>query len=203
MLWTGAQKLLRSDDRGETWRERSPDLSTNNATKIAGEGHIRYCTITTHAESHLQQGLVWAGTDDGRVWSTPNGGESWSEHTQALAAAGAPIDRWTSRVVPSRHSKDRAYVAKSGYRRDDFVPYLYVTDDGGATWRSITGLQGEAASLPEAPISVVLEDPTNPNLLFVGNDFGVWASLDRGLRWFRLSTQLPTAPVRDLAIQER
>ncbi len=201
VIWTGSQKLLRSSDRGATWEERSPDLTDNDAEKIAGKGHVRYCTITTHAESHLTRGLVWAGTDDGRVWLTKDGGENWTETTQALTRAGAPRDRWTSRVVPSRHSAQRAYVAKSGYRRDDFEPYLYRTDDEGKSWRRIVGRGSHA--LPKAPISVVLEDPVNPDLLFAGTDLGVWASLDAGQRWFRFSEGLPTVPVRDLAIQER
>ncbi|MEZ5333524.1 MAG: hypothetical protein R2991_16165 [Thermoanaerobaculia bacterium] len=193
VVWVGAQRLLRSPDRGTTWEAVSPDLTTDDADKIAGEGHIQYCTITTLAESERVPGLLWVGTDDGRVWTSHDLGASWVERTDALAAAGAPADRWVSRVLPSRFDERTAYVAKSGYRRDDFTPYLYRTRDGGASWEELS------SGLPRWPISVVREDPRNPDLLFVGNDRGVWSSLDGGASWEELPG-LPPVPVRDLAI---
>ncbi|MEM1245787.1 MAG: hypothetical protein AAGA81_05330 [Acidobacteriota bacterium] len=195
VLYTGSHKVLRSDDRGETWREISPDLTTDDAVRIAGEGHIRYCTITTLDESPLQAGMLWAGTDDGRVWHSD--GQSWRNVDEALARAGAPEDRWVSRVLASQHSQERAFVAKNGYRRDDFGAYLYRTDDGGKSWTEI------GTGLPDAPISVVLEDPRNANLLYIGNDRGVFVTLDGGTHWRPLHPSLPPAVVRDLALQER
>lgn len=192
VIWTGSQKLLRSSDRGASWVERSPDLTDNDPVKIAGEGHIRYCTITTLAESAARRDLLWVGTDDGRVWRTDEGGVTWTERTNQLTAAGAPRDRWVSRVAPSRHDPRRAYVAKNGFRRDDFTPYLYRTDDDGATWRPITG-RGDAA-LPPAPIWDVVEDPQVDGLLFVATEVGVWTSLDGGDSWWPLGD--PDAPLQ-------
>ena len=181
IVWTGSQKLLRSADRGATWEERSPDLTDNDPVRIAGEGHIRYCTITTLSESSAQANLLWVGTDDGRVWRTGDGGASWTERTAALGAAGAPRDRWVSRVVPSAHDPRRAYVAKNGFRRDDFAPYLYRTDDDGATWQPILGREDSA--LPPAIIWDLVEDPRVDGLLFAATEVGVWTSLDGGASW--------------------
>jgi photosystem II stability/assembly factor-like uncharacterized protein len=194
VVFTGAQMVLRSPDRGETWEEISPDLTFNDAEKIAGEGYINYCTITSLAQSALDADMIWAGTDDGRVWSTSNGGASWDERTTALAEAGGPADRWVSRVTPSSHFAQRAYVSQSGYRRDDPRPFLFRTDDGGGTWRAITH------GLPQAAISVIAEDPANPDLLFVGNDIGVFVSFDAGASWQAMRNNMPRVPVRDLLV---
>ena len=100
MLYTGAQVVLRSPDRGDTWEEISPDLTTDDPEKINGHGNIQYCTITTVEESPVLGGVIWAGTDDGRVQVTRNGGEVWTDRTGALEAAGAPEGYWVTRVVP-------------------------------------------------------------------------------------------------------
>ncbi|HVS63492.1 MAG TPA: hypothetical protein VMT85_08310 [Thermoanaerobaculia bacterium] len=195
VLYLGAQKLLRSPDRGDSWEEISPDLTTADPEKIPGQT-VNYCTITTLAESAIEPGLLWVGTDDGRVHVSFDASQRWLERTQELAAAGAPADRWVSRVAPSRHHEAVAYVSKSGYRRDDPRPFLFRTADGGEAWRSIAG------GLPRAAISVILEDPHSPDVLYVGNDLGVWVSVDGGDAWTRLPG-LPTVPVRDLTLQER
>ncbi len=195
-IYTGAQVLLRSRDRGEHWQEISPDLTHNDPVKIAGRGHIQYCTITTIAESPLRPGLIWVGTDDGRVWVTRDGGGRWLERTAAVAAAGGPEDRWVSRVFASPHAPGTAFVAKSGYRRDDFRPFLYRTDDYGETWVPVSG------DLPQQPINVIVQDREEPELLFVGNDLGVYVSLDGGAHYRRLPG-LPPVPVRDLTVHPR
>ncbi len=194
VLWTGSQKLLRSDDRGDTWEERSPDLSGAYPERCSAVGAVRYCAITTLAESPRTAGEVWVGTDDGRVHVTPDGGEEWLELTDRLSAAGAPRDRWVSRVLPSVHESDRVYVAKSGYRRDDFSPYLFRSDDGGESWSDL------GRHLPEGPVNVVAEDAVNPRLLFVGTDHGVFVSLDAGDSWASMARHLPPVPVRDLLV---
>ena len=196
-IYAGAQKLLRSDDRGDTWREVSPDLTYNDRKKIAGTGHVMYCTITTLDESPLQEGLIWVGTDDGRIHMTRDGGEHWTEFTGDLEKLGMPHERWSSRVVASKHTAGRAYVAKNGYRNDDFSPYLYVTDDFGKSWKDIS------SGLPEYPINVVFEDTRNPDLLFVGNDIGVYYSTDRGKSWNSLRANMPPVVVRDLLVHPR
>ena len=195
-IYAGAQVLFRSRDRGETWEMISPDLTTNDSTKI-GFPSTPYCTISTLAESPVARGMIWVGTDDGRVQLTRDGGAQWVDITPALEAAGAPRDRWVSRVFPSPHNADVAFVAKNGFRNDDFTPYLYRTTDGGRTWTSIAG------DLPRAPINVVMQDRVRPDLLFIGNDLGVWVSIDGGAHWTRWKANLPTVAVHDLTIHPR
>jgi photosystem II stability/assembly factor-like uncharacterized protein len=195
-LYAGAQVLFRSRDRGDTWEAISPDLTTNDSTKI-GFPSTPYCTISTFAESPLAAGMIWVGTDDGKVQLTRDGGRQWIDVTPALEASGAPRDRWVSRVFPSPHDANVAFVAKNGFRNDDFTPYLYRTHDGGKTWKSIAG------DLPRAPINVVVQDRVKPELLIVGNDLGVWISADGGTHWTRWKANLPTIPVHDLTIHPR
>ena len=193
-LYTGGQMLLRSQDQGDTWEEISPDLSYNNREKIAGTGHVMYCTIVSIDESPLKPGIIWVGTDDGRVHMTQNNGKKWSEFTEDLEELGVPHERWVGRIIASRHKENTAYVAKNGYRNDDFKPYLYVTDDLGLSWRDIS------SNLPNYPVNVIFEDHNNPDLLFVGNDIGVFYSLNRGESWKQLKANLPPVVVRDLLV---
>ena len=198
VVYVGAQMLFRSADRGDTWTAISPDLTTNDTAKIALNGpSIRFCTISTLAESPVTAGVIWVGTDDGRVQVTRDGGAAWSDATAAIAAAGGPAERWVSRVFPSNFDAGTAYVAKTGFRADDFTPYLFKTIDYGRTWTRISG------HLPTKPINVVIEDVKNRNLLFVGNDRGVYVSLDGGSRWMPLRGNMPTVPVHDLVIHPR
>ena len=195
-IYAGAQVLFRSRNRGDTWEMISPDLTTNDSTKV-GFPSTPYCTISTLAESPVARGLIWVGTDDGRVQLTRDDGAQWVDLTPALEAAGAPRDRWVSRVFPSPHNADVAFVAKNGFRNDDFAPYLYRTLDGGTSWTSIAG------DLPRAPVNVVVQDRVRPDLLFVGNDLGVWVSIDGGAHWTRFKANLPTVAVHDLTIHPR
>ena len=156
-----------------------------------------FCTITTISESPLKAGTIWVGTDDGKVQVTTNHGGTWTDVTPALVAAGAPVDRWVSRVFASPFDANTAFVSKNGFRNDDFAPYLYRTTDGGKTWTSIT------ANLPKAAINVVVQDRKNKNLLVVGNDIGVFVSIDSGASWSRLKANLPTVSVTDLVIHPR
>ena len=194
ILYTGGQKLLRSLDRGDHWEEISPDLTYNDKVKIAGTGHVMYCTIVTIDESPLKPGVIWVGTDDGRVHLTRNHGATWEEFTADLEKLGVPHERWVSRVAASKHVNGRAYVSYNGYRNDDFKPYLYVTEDFGKTWKDI------GKGLPDYPINVVFEDHKNPDLIFVGNDHGVYYTLDRGETWIRMKENLPPVVVRDLLV---
>jgi photosystem II stability/assembly factor-like uncharacterized protein len=197
ILYTGAEVLLRSLDRGDHWQEISPDLTRNDPKKTAGRGSVTYCTITTISESPLKPGLIWVGTDDGKVWVTQNGGVSWTDVSANLIKAGAPDERWVSRVLASFHKEGRAYVTKTGLRHEDFRPYVFKTEDYGTTWKAIT--QG----LPERSVNVIFEDRKNPNLLFVGTDGGVYVSLDGGDNWVRFKSNLPTARVSDLLVHPR
>ncbi|MFC2157350.1 WD40/YVTN/BNR-like repeat-containing protein, partial [Acidobacteriota bacterium] len=197
IVYTGGQMLLRSLDRGNTWEELSPDLTTNDAVKIAGQGHIMFCTITTISESPVKAGVIWVGTDDGRIWLTKDHGAHWIEFTQKITALGGPKDTWVSRIEASSHSEGAAYMTKSGYREDVFEPYIYRTENFGETWEDISG------NLPDAPISVIYEDWINPDLLFVGNDIGVYFSLSGGDAWIPLKNNMPPVPIRDLLVHPR
>ena len=197
ILYTGGQMLLRSLDRGDHWEEISPDLTTNDPEKIAGEGNIVYCTITTISESPRRPGIIWAGTDDGRVWMTRNHGAEWTEMTDRIAAVGGPSEYWVSRVFASPHASGTAYVTKTGYRRDDFRPFVYRTTDFGETWTAIS------EELPESPVNVIFQDHENPDILYLGNDRGVYVSATEGRRWLPMRGNMPTVPVHDLVVHPR
>ena len=197
-LYAGAQVLFRSRDRGDHWEEISPDLTTNDSEKISPPGAaIQFCTITTISESPAAAGVIWAGTDDGKVQVTRNGGQTWLDATAAIAKAGGPEDAWVTRVFASNFSAGTAYVAKSRHRQDDFRPFLYKTTDFGVTWQPII------ANLPERTINVVFEDYKNPELLFVGNDIGIYVSINGGKRWSAMKGNMPAVPVQDLMIHPR
>ncbi|MGH7461351.1 MAG: hypothetical protein ACREMA_10025, partial [Longimicrobiales bacterium] len=195
-LYAGSQFLMRSKDRGDHWEVISPDLTTNDASKI-GFPSTPYCTITSISESPVTAGLIWIGTDDGKVQLTRNGGGSWTDLTATLVSAGAPVDRWVSRVFASPHDPNVAFVSKNGFRNDDFKPYLYRTTDGGRSFTAISG------NLPPSPINVVIQDRRNAHLLIVGNDLGVYVSIDDGAHWSRMKTNLPTVAVHDLLVHPR
>ncbi len=197
-VYTGAQMLLRSRDRGDTWEEISPDLTTNDAAKIAATGpSIRFCTITTISESPKLPGVVWVGTDDGRVRVTEDAGKTWRDVTAAVALAGGPAGTWTSRVFASPHDARVAYVTKTGYRFDDFTPYVFRTSDAGRTFVRIT------AGLPARPVNVIVQDRKNPRLLFAGTDGGLFVSLNDGGSWQALRGNMPQVAIHDLVVHPR
>ena len=209
-FYAAGNRVLKSTNLGDDLRIISPDLSYADPEKIDVStrttggitrdvtGAETHATVTVLAESPLVQGRLYAGTDDGRVWTTPDDGGEWIELTDNIS--GVPEGTYVSRVEASRHDPDRVYVSFDGHRTNDFTPYVQVSDDGGDTFRSI------AAGLPTgAPdfVHVVREDPRNENLLFVGTDLGVYASLDRGASWRRFMERMPTVPVHDLRIHPR
>jgi photosystem II stability/assembly factor-like uncharacterized protein len=191
--------VVMSTNRGETWTEISPDLSTSDPAKLpvegkGGDGNIQYCTITSFDESPLMPGVLWAGTDDGNVWVTRDNGKAWVKLNDKIP--GNP-GYWVSRVAASPSDPATAYISYTGFRNDDFRPFLYKTTDYGATWTSLAG------GLAEGPVNVVREDPKNPNLLFVGTDFGVYVSTDGGKTWLKMKNDMPTQPVQDLKVHPR
>ena len=194
VVYHGANVLLRSNNRGDTWTEISPDLTKNLPERQRGTGNIQYATITSVDESPVVGGVIWAGTDDGNVQVTRDGGKAWTNVTDKIA--GHP-GYWVSRVVASHHDAATAYVTVTGYRHDDFKPFVWKTTDYGASWTSL------AANLPNDAINVIREDRRNPHLLFVGTDVGVHASLDGGKSWQRMKNGITTNPVHDLAIHPR
>jgi len=191
--------IVMSTNRGDIWREISPDLTTNDPSKLTvdgkgGDGNIQYCTITSFDESALVPGLLWAGTDDGNVWISRDDGGNWTKLNDRIK--GNP-GYWVSRVAASPRDPGTAYVSYTGYRRDDFRPYIYKTTDYGETWRSIAG------DLAEGPVNVIQEDDENQNLLFAGTEFGVYVSIDGGSHWVKMENNMPTQPVHDLKIHPR
>jgi photosystem II stability/assembly factor-like uncharacterized protein len=194
VIYHAGNRLLRSPHRGEFWEYASPDLSNNDPVKQAGTGNIQYGTITTIDESIIQRGQLWAGTDDGNVWVTLDGGENWQKLNDNIK--GNP-GYWVSRVIASAHNNGTAYVTYTGYRHDDFRPFIYKTTDFGKTWTDIKG------NLPNEPINVVREDPRNPNLLFVGTEMAIHVSIDGGANWTRMKGNMPTNAVHDMVIHPR
>jgi photosystem II stability/assembly factor-like uncharacterized protein len=202
VVYHAANRLMRSSTRGDTWEFVSPDLSTNDKSKMptgkGGDGNIQYCTITTVSESPIARDLIWVGTDDGNVWVTKDGGrsgdKSWAKLNDNIK--GNP-GYWVSGVEASHHFPGTAYVSYTGLRNDDFRAFLYKTTDYGQTWTSIVG------NLPAKAINVIREDSKNPNLLFVGVDFGLYVSIDGGKTWTEMKGNMPTQPVHDIKIHER
>lgn len=185
ILYMGSQKVLRSMDRGDTFAELSHDL-----TRGGKKGNVPYGTLTTLHESPLRFGLIYAGSDDGLVHVSRDGGYSWFP-----LHGGWPDNLWVSRVQASSHQEGRVWLSLNGYRWDHFAAYVYRSDNYGETWNRI-GL-----NLPDEPVNVVREDPVNPNLIYVGTDHGVYASLDEGVTFAPFDGDLPRVAVHDLAVQ--
>lgn len=186
ILYAGCNKLLRSMDRGVHFEEISEDL-----TKGSKKGDVAYATLTTISESPFQFGLIYTGSDDGVVSRTKDGGSTWQEITGSL-----PKDMWVSRIVASKYKKERVYAALNGYRWDNFASMIYVSEDFGDTWTSISD------ALPAEPVNVIKEDPVHEDILYVGTDHGLYISLDRGSSYHMVES-LPYVAVHDLVVQER
>ena len=186
ILYMGANKLLRSMDQGKTFDVISEDLTTGGK-----KGNVPYGTLATISESSFQFGFIYTGSDDGYVYLTENSGSSWAKISDDL-----PQGLWVSRVIASQHEKNRVYVALNGYRSDDFKPYVYMSDDKGATWIAIN------SNLPNSPVNVIKEDPTDENILYVGTDNSLYVSFNRGEKWEEFSNGIPKVAVHDLVIQE-
>jgi photosystem II stability/assembly factor-like uncharacterized protein len=188
VLYCGAERMFRSGDRGDHWTVLSADLST--APGPDRQGDVPFGTITTIAESPLAKGLLFVGTDDGKVWMTGDDGAAWTPVDTGLPR------KWVSRLEASPHDADRVYAALTGYREDDFRTYLFRSSDRGRTWESISG------NLPPESVNVVREDPERPGLLYIGTDQGgVYVSADNGDTWSSLCADLPPAAVHDLCVQ--
>ena len=189
IIYHGMQYLFRSLDRGDTWERISPDLTYFKPTE---QGNIPYHTITAISESPLKYGLIYVGTDCGRVSVTKDGGQTWKEITKGL-----PYQKWVSRIVASKYDIATVYLAQHGRADDDFAAYIWKSTDYGQTWKSI------AQGVPLGPVNVIREDPVDRNILYVGTDLGVYVTKDGGLTWHVLGGNLPSCYVRDLIIHPR
>jgi photosystem II stability/assembly factor-like uncharacterized protein len=191
-IYYGGNFVFKSVNRGDRWETISPDVTRGKPGPSDDRGH----TITTLAESPLKAGLLWTGTDDGRVLITRNGGLEWRD--VSVRIPGSPTERSISRVECSPFAEGTALVAVDRHRYDDPAPYLYKTEDFGATWMALSD------ALPDrGHIHVVRTDARNRDLLFVGTEFGLFISIDAGASWTQVHKGLPPVAVHDLAVHPR
>ncbi len=189
VIYAGYQYVYRSTNRGEGFERISPDLTDNNSDQmlIRNSNAIPYQSIVALAESPKKAGLIYVGSDDGRLHTTIDTGKEWTELTSRL-----PVRRWVSRLLPSQHAEGTVYVTQRGREDDDFAPYIYKSTDFGKSFTSVVN------NIPAGPVNVIREHPTNPNILFAGTDFGVYVSTTGGARWEVLGGNLPSTQVSDL-----
>ncbi len=188
IVYHGMQYVMMSRDKGNTWEIISPDLTFNDPKK---SGDINYQTIQTLDESPLRAGLIYAGTDDGRIWRTKDGGKTWTE----LKQKNVPV-RWVSRIVASKYDLGTVYMTQTGRRDDDFQVYVWKSTNFGDTWTDIS------ANIPVGPVNVIREDPVKKDILYLGTDASVYISKDGGNHWDVLG-DLPFAYVHDLQVHPR
>jgi photosystem II stability/assembly factor-like uncharacterized protein len=208
-LYFAAQKVFRSDDRGNTWKAVSGDLTRQidrNKLKVMGRvwpadavaknaSTSFYGNIVSLAESPLREGLLYVGTDDGLIQVTEDGGATWRK---ATPVRGVPDVAYVSRLTPSPHDAGTLYAAFDNHKNADFKPYAAKSTDNGRTWTSVAG------DLPaRGSVWVVIEDPGERDLLFAGTEFGLYLTRDGGRRWIKLTGGFPNVAVRDLAVQKR
>ena len=211
ILWLGGNRLFKSYNQGDSWvasedLTRRVDRNTvalmgvpGNVTMLSkNDGVVSYSTIITVSESPVMPGVVWVGTDDGNVQVSRDGGVTFTEVGRNLPGLPANHQHWISRVEASHFDQGTAYVAVDGHRSDDLKPYVFVTTDFGKTFQNITG------NLPAfGNVQVVREDLKNPDLLFAGTEFGLYASLDRGKSWQKFMNNYPTVRTDDILIHPR
>jgi len=208
-LYYASDRVHRSDDMGESWREVSGDLTRGidrNKLEVMGKvwpmdavakhaSTTPYGNIVSIAESPIDENLLYAGTDDGLIHVSTNGGESWTRYS---SFPGVPDMTYVNEIIASVHDKNTVYAAFNNHKRGDFNPYLLKSTDMGKSWTTIK------ANLPEkGAVYAIAEDPVAAKLLFVGTEFGCFTTLDGGQYWQKLSKGLPTIAVRDINIQER
>ncbi len=208
-LYFGAQRLYRSDDRGDSWKPVSPDLTRaldRNKLPLMGKiwpidavqknvSTALYDNISSIAESPKQEGLLYVGTDDGLVQVSEDSGANWRKIEKP---AGVPEDAYVQRILASQHDAGVVYVAYENHQNGDFKPYLIKSADKGKTWVNVSG------NLPESGgVYAVAEDHVNKNLLFAGTEFGLYFTNIGGEKWIKLNVGLPTVMVRDLAVQKQ
>jgi photosystem II stability/assembly factor-like uncharacterized protein len=197
VIYLGGNCVFRLTDRAEKYAVISPDLTRNDParTVATGSGAETFGVVYSLAESPKRAGLLWAGTDDGRLWITENDGGKWTELTGNVPEPAR--GQWVVRIEASAHDANVAYLVVNAYRAGDDRPMILRTGDLGKTWQPIVG------DLPaNAPVEVVREDPVNPRLLYAGTHFGVFASFDQGAHWIRIG-DVPAVRVDDLQIDPR
>ncbi|MFA5814869.1 MAG: hypothetical protein WC865_04545 [Bacteroidales bacterium] len=205
-IYFGSQFLHKSSDRGDNWTLISPDLTTNDPEKLKQNqtggltyditGAETHCTIIAIAPSPLQKDEIWAGTDDGNLQLTRDGGATWTNLTGNLK--GAPKNAWIPQIHVSNHNPGEAFVVINNYRQNDFGTYLFYTKNYGKTWSRMiddTKVSGYCLS--------VIQDPAEPNLIFLGTESGLYVSIDYGVNWTKWTRGYPTVSTMDLKIHPR
>ncbi|MBW2540545.1 MAG: glycosyl hydrolase, partial [Deltaproteobacteria bacterium] len=210
-IYFGSQRVWRSDDRGDSWQAISGDLTRDQERldlPIMGQTQSwdnpwdvsamsNYNTITSLAESPLQEGLIWAGTDDGLLQLTTDGGETWRA-IEAKSLPGVPETAFVNDIKASLHDAETVFIALDNHKYGDYDPYLLMSTDSGRSWKAIRG------NLPDRTIVWrVVQDHVRESLLFAGTEFGIYFTVDFGETWTRLEGGMPTISIRDLAIQRR
>ncbi|HEY1339950.1 MAG TPA: hypothetical protein VGF59_20700 [Bryobacteraceae bacterium] len=209
VIYTAANVVFRSEDRGVSWKPISPDLTAHidrDRLEMMGspvpaqalsrhDGQTNFSALTAIAESPLDRNVLYTGADDGTIHITRDGGRHWTDLTARVR--GLPPMTNISGITPSKYAAGRVYLTADGHFNDDYHPYVFVSEDYGQNWRAI------AAGLPETSAHRLREHPVNPDVLVAGLEEGAYASFDRGAHWNSLNTNLPPVPVYDLVFQER
>ncbi|MFD2165607.1 WD40/YVTN/BNR-like repeat-containing protein [Thalassotalea euphylliae] len=204
-LYMGSQFVHVSEDMGSTWKKISPDLTTNDPAKqnqlesgglsVDNSGAENHSTIFTIAESSLDEDIIWVGTDDGNVQVTKNGGKKWQNVIENVP--NLPKHTWVSHIEASVHDKGTAYAVFDGHTANDSNTYVYKTTDFGKTWTSLAkdNIKGFARNIQE--------DYENPNLLFLGTEFGLYITLNGGQDWLRFTNNMPATAVHYIELQKQ
>ena len=205
-LYFGSQFVHKSTDKGLTWKVISPDLTTNDPSKqkqsesggltMDATGAENHTTILVIEPSPLEKNMLWVATDDGQVQITKNDGATWTNVSKNIK--GLPANSWITQIKASNKNKGEALLVANDYRRFNYTPYAYRTKNYGKTWeRIVDGNDVESYTLS------IVEDPIEPNLLFLGTDDGLYISLDTGKKWTKWTEGFPTVSVKDLVIHPR
>ena len=203
-VYYGSQFVHTSSDKGANWEIISPDLTTNNPEHQRGDyggltldisGAESYNSLLAIAPSPVEKGVIWTGSDDGQLHLSQDGGKSWKNLTNKVK--GMPHEAWIAQIQASPHRAGSAWVVVNNYRKGDYQPYLFKTDDYGQTWESLAeGSQVKGYAL------TVVQDPEEPNLVFLGTENGLWISIDEGHTWVQFRNGFPSVSTMDLKIQE-
>lgn len=206
VIYFGSQFVHKSEDRGNSWEQISPDLTTNDTAKqkFNESGGLTYdvtgaenhTCILTIAPSSVEQGVIWAGTDDGNVQITTDGGESWTNCSPRIN--DLPEGAWVPQIVPSSQSGGEAYVVVNNYRQNDYEPYLFHTSDYGKKWERVI----DQSHVPNFVLSFA-QDPDEPQLQFLGTESGLYVTIDGGEQWTKWTREYPTVSTMDLVIHPR
>ena len=192
VIYHGLQHLYTSEDGGDTWKIISPDLSYNDKSRMGVYPYLIYHQAITAIAEGSKPGVLYVGTDDGRIWNTQNNGQSWKEITKGL-----PYNKHVAKIETSNLKDGKLYVVLNDRRADNTTPYIFVSENSGATWESVTG------NLPPSPVNVIIEDDKTGNL-FCGTDLGIYMSKDAGKKWIALNANMPASvSVQDMFIHPR